>query len=257
MSILDAIVETKYAEIEQLKLQGFASVGTYDSFQSRSLVDALSQPGLAVLAEVKKASPSKGIICNEFEPVTIAKDYIKHGAVALSVLTDEQYFKGHIDYLMAIKKQVDVPVLRKDFILDSIQITQAKSIGADAVLLILAIVTLQQAQHLHDVAISLGLDVLVEIHDQADVDKLRQLKGVQLIGINNRNLRTFEVDLQLALQIKAQLEQEFANCVFVAESGYCTYDQLDQLKKHGFDATLIGEGLVKNKQLKGYFKHES
>ena len=255
MKYLDKIIQEKNRYIKVLKERKQA-FSTEIDFKNVSFIDALSKGGLHVIAEVKKASPSKGIICDMFDPVAIATNYVHHHASALSVLTDTPFFQGSNDYLTLIKRHVEVPILRKDFILDPIQVYESKTIGADAILLILAVLSVSQAQELLDCAAELKLDVLVELHDESEIDKLYQLKGVNIIGINNRNLNSFKVDLKQSLQMK-QLLKNFENCLFVAESGYQRPEELQIVKQHKFDAVLIGEGLVINKELVNFFYDEN
>lgn len=253
-TILDKIVKTKQLEIEHIKHRKNEFLKRSKNLQSLSFLDAIDTAQLSVIAEVKKASPSKGIINHNFDYLSIAASYVSSGARALSVLTDEHYFQGHNDYLTQIKQQVSVPVLRKDFIIDDIQIYEAYYIGADAILLILAILSVQQAQEFIDCARSLNLDILVEIHSQSDIDKLLQLKGVRIIGINNRDLTTFNVNLNTSLQLKKKLESIFSDVCFVAESGYQEASECIELQKNMFNAVLIGEGLVTNQSLKEFFR---
>lgn len=253
-SILDNIVKTKQREVALLKANSQVTKARPKELPQLSFLKALQSNTLKVIAEVKKASPSRGIIRDDFSPTKLADTFINHGAAALSILTDETYFQGHNDYLISIKQQSPIPILRKEFIIDEIQIKEAFMIGADAILLILAILTEQKAQDLHNYATSLGLDVLVEIHDDSDIKKLKALKDITIIGINNRNLKTFEVNTTTSLTLKKKLLKNYPNAVFVAESGYSTHEELDELKRHNFNAVLIGEGLATNPDLQDYFK---
>ena len=179
------------------------------------------------------------------------------GASALSVLTDERFFQGHNDYLMAIKNHFRLPVLRKDFMIDPIQIKESSLIGADAILLILSILSVNQAQELIDSARQYDLDILCEVHDGDDLDKLSCLNHIDIIGINNRDLKNFDVDLSRSLTMKQQIDDCFDNVICIAESGYDHVDQLDEVIKAGFVAVLIGEGLVKNLNMINYFNNET
>ena len=261
-SILSDIVDYKKKVVETLK----KSVGN-DFFEKELLKykkndysrfkNAIEKKGLSLIAEIKKASPSKGIINHNFKPDQIAQNYISSGARALSILTDEAYFQGSNAILTSVSEQVEIPILRKDFIIDPIQVYEAKVIGADAILIILAILTVDQAQLLLDIAKKCGLDVLIELHDDKDVEKLYQLNGVQLIGINNRNLYDFSVDISRANSYYESLKNDFSSCLFVAESGYETAQQLKKIETLGFNAVLIGEGLVTSSSLTKYFNYES
>lgn len=215
----------------------------------------LVSPKLSLIAEVKKASPSRGIINPSFDPSELALQFKQAGASVLSVLTEEHYFKGHSSYVMQAKDASGLPALRKDFIIDPIQVYESKLLGADAILLILAILDQEQAQHLLDIAHSIGLDVLIETHDQEEFDRALDLNGGLLIGVNNRNLSTFEVDNTLASRLMAANKSRLRdNHVIVAESGYFKADELRQLQEEGFGAVLIGEGLVKSPELLDFFR---
>ena len=198
-------------------------------------------PGTAIIAEVKKASPSKGIIRDNFNPVEIAQIYETHGAACLSVLTDEPYFQGHDDYLAAIKSTVSLPVLRKDFILDLYQIYESRALGADCVLLIMAALEDGQARELYDAASSLNMDVLVEVHDAQELERAVALKP-RMIGVNNRSLKTLKVDIATSHELIAHIPQ---NILKVAESGIESAATIHTLQKAGFQAFLIGESLMK------------
>lgn len=215
-----------------------------------SLKAALSKPGLNLIAEVKRASPSKGIIRKEFDPLELAKSFQKMGASVISVLTERFFFLGDPVYIPLIKSSVFLPILRKDFITDPIQLYEAKAIGADAVLLIKAILDISTCQHLIEVARSLDLDILFEIHSEAELIEIQTLTGLDFIGINNRNLNTFETHIHQALQLYPQVKAIFPQALIVAESGYQQQSQLAELQHVGFSAVLIGEGLSINPQLK-------
>ncbi len=257
MTILDDIIATKKQYVTYLKTSDYLNSLQDHSFQAISFKQALTVSSLSLIAEVKKASPSKGLINKNFDPVSLANTYDRLGAAALSVLTDEIYFQGHNDYLMAIKKDVSRPILRKDFMIDPIQIKESSLIGADAVLLIAAILSNNQAQELIDCSREYGLDVLCEVHDSDDLVKVSSLKGIDIIGINNRNLKTFDVDMSTSLLLKKQIDEQFDSVICVAESGYDDVDQLDCLRESGFSAVLIGEGLVKNQFMIEYFNNEA
>ena len=185
----------------------------------RSLENALRRDdGLALIAEVKKASPSAGVIKEDFDPLTIARTYEHAGADALSVLTDEKYFQGSLSYLSLIRPQVNIPVLRKDFIVHEAQVYEASVAGADAILLIVAVLEQEELVHLLNVAHNCQLDVLVEVHEREELERALETEA-RIIGVNNRNLKTFEVDLHTTETLSEEVTQD---CVFVSESGIRT-----------------------------------
>ena len=244
-SYLSLILEKKQQEIQHLYqtvgLQGFNLPQTQPRF-----LQALSASGFHLIAEVKKASPSKGVIREQFDPLALAKEFRSQGASALSVLTEMHYFLGNPTYIQLIKSQVNLPVLRKDFIIDPIQVYESKQLGADALLLIKAILSQEQSQSLLTLAESVGLDVLMEIHNEEELEAVTHLRGKFAIGINNRNLKTFAVDLQTALNLGKQIRHLFpAETVLVAESGYTSETELEPVRQLPFSAVLIGEGLAK------------
>jgi indole-3-glycerol phosphate synthase len=201
----------------------------------------------AVIAEVKKASPSKGVIREDFDPEAIARAYGAGGASCLSVLTDKAFFQGGFEVLVQVRQVVDLPLLCKDFILSPYQLYQARAAGADAALLIAAILSDQDMAYLLKVARSLGLAVLVEVHDAAELDRVLALGGVELIGINNRNLATFHTDLAVTEQLTASHGERVRakGCLLVSESGLFSRDDLDRVQGAGADAVLVGEALMR------------
>ena len=203
---------------------------------------AVGQP--AVIAEIKKASPSKGVIRADFRPAEIAADYAAHGAACLSVLTDRQFFQGAPAYLQAARAACGLPVLRKDFLVDPYQIVEARAMGADAILLIAAALDLATMQAFEATADELGLGVLVEVHDGDELERALQLK-TPLIGINNRNLRTFDVSLQTTLDLLPRVP---AGRVVVAESGVLTGEDVAVLRDHQVHAFLVGEAFMRSPQ---------
>lgn len=235
--MLDRIVAVKKQEVRDLQLTEKLDVKRY------SLFERLNSPNrtLGLIAEVKKASPSKGIIKKDFEPLNIAMQYEEGGADALSVLTDEQFFLGHHSYLTTIKKQVGLPVLRKDFIIDSRQIEESVRIGADAILLIATILEKDQIHELYEEAYEKGLECLVEVHSHADVEKVFSKFRPQLLGINNRNLQTFETDLNQTIEISRQLPKDQ---FVISESGIVDGSDLTQLQGYA-KAILVGETLMR------------
>ena len=201
----------------------------------------------AVIAEIKKASPSKGVIREDFDPEALARAYAAGGASCLSVLTDRQFFQGGFEVLVQVRQVVDLPLLCKDFILSPYQLFQARAAGADAALLIAAILSDQDMAYLLKVARALGLTLLVEVHDATEMERVLALEGVQLIGINNRNLATFETDLATTEQLTASYGEQIRakGCLLVSESGLASRDDLDRVQSAGADAVLVGEALMR------------
>ena len=197
---------------------------------------------LAVIAEVKKASPSAGIIAEDFDHIAIAKAYEKAGANALSILTDENYFKGHLSYLAEIRQVVDLPILRKDFIILESQIYEAVVAGADAILLIVGALEQDELVHLLDIANQCQLDVLTEVHDLEEMERALETEA-NIIGVNNRNLRTFEVDLSTTETLS---EEVTGDCILVSESGIYTGEDTAKIRMWGADAILVGEALMRS-----------
>ncbi|MEO6421621.1 MAG: indole-3-glycerol phosphate synthase TrpC [Candidatus Nitrotoga sp.] len=195
----------------------------------------------AVIAEIKKASPSKGVLRADFRPSDIAASYASHGAACLSVLTDAQFFQGSAEYLQEARAACSIPVLRKDFMLDTYQIYQARALGADCILLIAAALSLAQMKEFEALALSLGLSVLIEVHNKAELDQALQLT-TPLIGINNRNLRTFEVRLQTTLELLPQIPQER---IVVTESGILCAKDVQLMRSHHVNVFLVGETFMR------------
>jgi indole-3-glycerol phosphate synthase len=255
MMILDTIVEEKKREVERLPQRAVLVSDVNAAVQVRGdlrdFAGALRQPKLgpiALIAEIKKASPSAGVICPNFDPVRIAKEYEAAGANCLSVLTDEKFFQGSLQYLKDVRGAVRLPLLRKDFIIDERQILEAIEWGADAILLIAAILSDAQMRALHTLATSAGLAVLVEVHDEAELERALDL-GAALIGINNRNLKTFKVDLatteRLAARVHSAAPAGRSRPLLVAESGIHTRADVERLAKCGAQAMLVGESLMR------------
>lgn len=207
-----------------------------------SFLEALKKPGMSYICEVKKASPSKGLIAPDFPYLDIAKEYEKAGASAISCLTEPFYFQGADRYLQEISQAVNIPVLRKDFTVDEYMIYQAKAFGASAVLLICAILDNSQLKAFGELAQELGLDALVEAHDQWEVDRALKL-GAKIVGVNNRNLHDFTVDMGNSIRLRNMAP---ADTVFVSESGIKTAEDIRILYENKVDAVLIGETLMRN-----------
>ena len=200
---------------------------------------------IAVIAEIKKASPSAGIIAADFNPLSQAREYARGGAQALSVLTDEAYFQGHLSYLRQIREQVELPLLRKDFIVHELQIYESVVAGADAILLIVAALDDAVLRALYDCAQSCQLDVLVEVHDLAEMDRALEL-GADMIGINNRNLKSFIVDLATTEELAEEIPSD---TVAISESGIQTAEDVRRLRACGINAVLVGETLMRAKNV--------
>jgi len=196
---------------------------------------------VGLIAEVKKASPSKGLIRESFNPIQIAQDYARAGATCISILTDEPYFKGRLDYLKSVAAQVDIPVLRKDFMLDTYQVTQARSHGADAILIIMAAVSDGQAHELEQAAIEYGMDSLIEVHDERELERALKLKS-KLIGINNRNLKTFETNLNTSIELSKQISSDY---IVVCESGIKNHTDIQNMQSKNINCFLVGEHLMR------------
>jgi indole-3-glycerol phosphate synthase len=244
--ILDDIVADKRKELAKAKVDTpLRELEVRISQQDAPLdfAGALRGEGVSIIAEVKKASPSKGLLCPDFDPVRLARAYAEGGAAAISVLTEVNYFQGSLDYLLQIKdvlKPAEIPLLRKDFIFDTYQVYEARAYGADAVLLIAAILKDSQIDSLMALAGELGMQCLVEVHDAAELERVLQ-SSAQIIGINNRDLRTFEVDVQTTRRLRAMIPPGH---VVVSESGISRREDIGRLREWGIDAALIGEALV-------------
>ena len=253
MNILDTIVEQKRREVAALP-KGKVTLAALKKALTkrgdhRGFNYALRHPrrgSVALIAEVKKASPSAGVICADFDPVRIAKQYEAAGASCLSVLTDEKFFQGSLDYLKQIRAAVKLPLLRKDFIIDERQILEAVQWGADAILLIVAILSDEQLQHFHDLATKAGLAVLVEVHDEEELQRALTTDA-RLIGVNNRDLKTFTVDLATTekLAAKAFVARNHDDLLLVAESGIHTRADVERVARGGAGAILVGESLMR------------
>lgn len=241
--ILDDIVRAKREEIAEHKrqrpLETLSDAALYRE-PRRGFGAALARPGRAIIAEVKKASPSRGLIRADFDAVAIAGGYQRGGARAISVLTDAPFFHGSLAYLEAIRRVVEVPLLRKDFVVDPYQLHEARAFGADAVLLICAILDGERLRELHALAADIGLDVLVEVHSRAELERAADC-GARLVGINNRDLRSFVTRLEVAEALAPLVP---SGATVVAESGFKTAADLERLERAGVHAFLIGETLM-------------
>ena len=244
MTILDKIVADKLHEVAAAKARVPESQlreVLACAPPVRDFFAALNGRGtIRLIAEVKKASPSKGVIREDFHPVEIARIYQEHGAACISVLTDEAHFQGSLDYLRQIRAAVDLPVLRKDFIIDSYQVIEARAAGADAVLLIAECLDDAQLRTLHDEIVALGMTPLVELYEPANLPRVLAI-GARLIGINNRDLRTFEVDLEHTIRMRREIPLDRR---VVGESGIRTRADVERLQNAGVDAMLVGETLM-------------
>ena len=203
--------------------------------------DNISSKDEAIIAEIKKASPSAGIIKEDFDPIKIAMEYESFGASALSILTEEDFFMGSIEYLKDVKKITSLPILRKDFMIDEYQIYESKLIGADCILLIASILTDQQIEDFITIAKKLELDYLIEVHDENELKRIDRFEDA-LIGVNNRNLETFEVDLNNSVRLRNSFRQ---NNIFIAESGIKSREDMNYLKMNKIKVFLIGESLMR------------
>ena len=246
--ILNKILATKKTEVaasklavslDQLQAQAEAQGEPRDFVGS--IHKKIMANKAAVIAEIKKASPSKGVIREDFKPAEIAKSYEKAGAACLSVLTDEQYFQGSAAYLKQARAACKLPVLRKDFIIDEYQVFEARAMGADCILLIAACLDDAQLADMEAIALALDMAVLVEVHDQHEMDRALKLK-TPLLGVNNRNLRTFEVSLQTTLDL---LQDVPAQRILVTESGIQTREDVVRLRQAGVQAFLVGEAFMR------------
>jgi indole-3-glycerol phosphate synthase len=243
-TILDEIVAAKRYEVAQAKAATPEAVlrrQLADAPPVRDFLTALSSgPPIRLIAEVKKASPSKGVIRADFDPVEIARVYQRHGAACISVLTDRPYFQGSLDYLRQIRVAVDLPVLRKDFIIDPYQVIEARAAGADAVLLIAECLEYDLLERLYNAIVDLQMTALVELYEPANLARVLRL-GARLVGVNNRNLHTFQVDLEHTLRLRQQIPPDR---VVVGESGIRTRQDAQRLEAAGVQAMLVGETLM-------------
>ena len=247
-TILDQILATKAEEVaarkqqrstDQLREQ-ISTLPACRGFEA-AINESITAGKPAVIAEVKKASPSKGVIRSDFDPVAIATQYAAHGATCLSVLTDEEYFQGHDDYLRAVSEAVSLPVLRKDFVIDEYQLLEARAMGADCVLLIVSALNIMQLTNLNQAARGLGLDVLIEVHDDKELAAALSLNP-KLVGINNRNLKTFDTTLNTTLDLLVDIPK---GVTVVTESGIRTPEDIATMRQAGVNSFLVGETFMR------------
>jgi indole-3-glycerol phosphate synthase len=241
--MLDKIIALKKEEVEQRKKTlPLTRLREYIAAQ-KPLIDLtpeLKSNHIRLIAEVKQASPSRGMLSPHLNPIELAKTYAEGGAAAISVLTEANYFKGHIDYLKAIRQEIQLPLLRKDFVFDPYQVYESRAHGADALLLIAAILSQQQLEELLSLSHSLGLRCLVEVHNENEVE-MALLSGAEIVGINNRDLNTFAVDINTTRRLRPLIPQQR---IVVAESGIRSRSDVEKLDEWGIDAMLVGEALV-------------
>jgi len=243
--ILDEIIQNKKVDIEASKNSlpiELLKECIKDALPSRNFFNAINPNGqLKIISEVKHASPSKGIFREDFDPVQIAESYSKGGAAAISVLTDEKYFKGNLSYLKSIRENVETPLLRKDFIVDPYQVYEARYYGADALLLIVAALDQTALKSLLELTHSLGMNAIVEVHDGEELERALDADA-RIIGINNRDLRTFNVDLKVSIDLSKKVPQDK---IVIAESGISSIEDIDMLRGKGVHVFLIGETFMK------------
>ncbi len=241
-TILDTIIATKRTEVAARKASPRAWPAPSAPRGFKAALDARAAAGgYGLIAEIKKASPSKGLIRADFDPPAHARAYAAGGAACLSVLTDQEYFQGHEDYLIAARAACDLPVIRKDFLIDPWQVEESRAIGADAILIIVSALDDGQMAEIEAAAIEQDMDALVEVHDAEELERALKLKS-RLIGVNNRNLKTFEVDVQNTYELVRHAPKD---CTFVAESGLNSRADLDAMAEHDIRCFLIGESLMR------------
>ena len=241
--MLDKIVTLKMAEVEQSKRSLPVSALKERITQRKAPLDfaaALGGHNIKLIAEVKGASPSRGVLCHNFDPIGLASTYAQGGAAAISVLTESNYFKGSLDHLAAIREEVGIPLLRKDFIFDPYQVYKSRAYGADALLLIVAILEEEQLLELLSLGHHLGLSCLVEVHRADEIERALNCSA-RIIGINNRDLSTFEVDIDTTRKLRPLIPQE---CLVVSESGISRQWDVEKMKEWGVNAVLVGEALI-------------
>lgn len=247
MNQLDVIIEsTKETVKKSISFRSIASLEEdFEKYNKRGFEDAImsrvSEKETAIIAEIKKASPSKGLIREDFEPKKIAKEYEEGGATCLSVLTDEPFFQGKLEYLDSVRSSCELPILRKDFMIDLYQIYETKAYGGDCILLIVAALDIIQLKDFSQLARELNLDILIEVHSEDELNEALSINS-KLIGINNRDLTTFEVDKNLAIKLARQIPKEV---IVVSESGISSREDILSSKEQGIHSFLIGESFMR------------
>ena len=245
MNILDEIVAKTKSKLEEKKqgvsLEELSSKIDFENLKETNFKKSLQNKTEAIIAEIKKASPSAGIISDNFDPVLKSKEYESFGASALSILTEEDYFLGNIEYLKDVKATTSLPILRKDFIVDEYQIYESKLIGADCILLIASILNDEELKNFSEIAERLKLDYIIEVHDEEELHRVKHFSNA-IIGVNNRNLKTFDVDINNSVELKKIFEGEN---IFIAESGIKSKKDIEYLQQHNINVFLIGESLMK------------
>ena len=245
MNILDEIVLKTKSKLEEkkqgLSLEELSSKIDFENLKETNFKKSLQNKAEAIIAEIKKASPSAGIISDNFDPVLKSKEYESFGASALSILTEEDYFLGNIEYLKDVKAITSLPILRKDFIVDEYQIYESKLIGADCILLIASILNDEELKNFSEIAERLKLDYIIEVHDEEELQRAQHFSNA-IIGVNNRNLKTFDVDINNSVELKKIFEGEN---IFIAESGIKSKKDIEYLRQHNINVFLIGESLMK------------
>ena len=245
MNILVEIVAKTKSKLEEkkqgLSLEELSSKIDFENLKETNFKKSLQNKAEAIIAEIKKASPSAGIISDNFDPVLKSKEYESFGASALSILTEEDYFLGNIEYLKDVKAITSLPILRKDFIVDEYQIYESKLIGADCILLIASILNDEELKNFSEIAERLKLDYIIEVHDEKELQRVQHFSNA-IIGVNNRNLKTFDVDINNSVELKKIFEGEN---IFIAESGIKSKKDIEYLKQYNINVFLIGESLMK------------
>ena len=245
MNILDEIVAKTKSKLEEkkqgLSLEELSSKIDFENLKETNFKKSLQNKAEAIIAEIKKASPSAGIISDNFDPVLKSKEYESFGASALSILTEEDYFLGNIEYLKDVKATTSLPILRKDFIVDEYQIYESKLIGADCILLIASILNDEELKNFSEIAERLKLDYIIEVHDEEELQRVQHFSNA-IIGVNNRNLKTFDVDINNSVELKKIFE---GGNIFIAESGIKSKKDIEYLQQHNINVFLIGESLMK------------
>ena len=245
MNILEEIVAKTKSKLEEKKqrvsLEELSSKIDFENLKETNFKKSLQNKAEAIIAEIKKASPSAGIISDDFDPVSKSKEYESFGASALSILTEEDYFLGNIQYLKNVKATTSLPILRKDFIVDEYQIYESKLIGADCILLIASILNDEELKNFSEIAERLKLDYIIEVHDEEELQRVQHFTNA-IIGVNNRDLKTFDVDINNSVELKNTFE---GDNIFIAESGIKSKKDIEYLQQNNINVFLIGESLMK------------